>query len=244
MSGLISVITTPFNIGLKLLDLVKKYQKKKRTETRFIHAFEDEIERYIDIVKKIFEISEKSVYPLLDRIENELTVHQMNEILASLSDMPLIYAELVKAFINFTKACREVSFIKGFMDDLRETDVLLYDFVLIMKEAYLGDDKVKIQGSYYRFFQTYKDEIFKEVKITDLDEVVDKLKRYITKIKHYVNKTAMIKRSIRKKYMKNFRILMKETEKVIVKPSSIVDLKVYIPEKLLPITVLIEELSM
>jgi|YelNatPaOPRAMG01_1025707.scaffolds.fasta_scaffold30059_2 hypothetical protein len=244
MSSLISVLTSPFNIAVKLLDVIKKYQKKRKVETLFISAFEHEIKTYVDIIEKICEIAEKNLYPILESVEDELSVHQMNEILAGSSDLPLMFAELIRAFINFANACKDVSVMKAFMDDLHETSGVLYDFVLIMKGAYVEEGKVQIGGAYYRFFQTYKTEISKNVNVRDLSEDVEKLRRYVKKIEHYVTKTAMIKRSIRKKYVKNFRVLMKEAENVVVKPSAVLELRAYIPEKLLPIAVLIEELSM
>jgi len=245
-TGVVTVISSAFNPILKLFDAVKKYQKKKRTEEYFIGIFEKEIKQYLEIVKRIRDLSEKRVIPILESVENELMPTHMRQILESMSDSPLLCAELIKSFISFAKACGEATKnLKGFMENLRETNLVLYDFVNTMKNAYVENGKVKINGGYYRFFQCYKNEIFKkemfrEIEIADLDETVKKLKRYVRKIKHYTEK-PLIKRTVRGRYKKNFKVFLKEVENVTIEPTTIIDLRVCLPEKLLPVAMLIDE---
>jgi len=150
---------------LKLLEIIKKYQKKKKTESLFISAFENEIRAYVAIYEKAIELSEEKVWPIFQSIGNELTPHDMNELLEAMLPMPLIHAEWLKAFIDFAKACNEVSALKGFMDYLKETNIMLYDFVYTTKNTYvLEEDKVIIDGRYYRFFKTYERDILGEIK--------------------------------------------------------------------------------
>lgn len=230
---------------IKLYEAAKKYQKKRETERRFIKAFENEIKNYLENIEQISELCEKQILPKLEPIGDTLTVHKMNEILESMSKMPLMQAKLIEAFIRFAKACSEVSSVlKGFMEDLKETNVVLYDFVFAMKNTYVEENKVKINGRYYRFFKTYEDEIFKGVKIDDLNEIVGELKKYVRKIEHYIKKTAFIKRNIRKRYVKNLRVLNKASANMIVKRTTLIDLRAYIPEKIFPIAVFFDELSL
>lgn len=228
---------------IKLHEVIKKYLKKGRTERHFIKTFENEIKTYIDIYKEIYKLSEKQVLPIFESIGDRLTVHEMNELLEAMSEMPLIYAKMIKAFTSFAKACSEVSALKGFMEDLKDTDIVLYDFVITMKNTYVEENKVKINGKYYRFFKTYQDEIFRELKIDEIERLVKVLKGHVKKTKHYMEKTALIKRGIRKKYRKNFGVLAKATKNMMVKSTTTIELRAYIPEKLLPITVLVDELS-
>ena len=99
MSNIISVITSPFQLVIKLYEVVAKYrarlEKKKRAER-----------------------------------------------------------DLAKSFSN-------------------ETGVL-YDFVWTMKATYVGEDRVKIDSEYFRFFKTYEDYILKEVDPEALKELGDK----------------------------------------------------------------------
>ena len=242
MANIISVINAPFSIASKLHEIVKKYLKKKKIERRFVKSFENEIGAYIDIFKEILDLSEKQMLPIMQTIDGAITVHQMNELLEAMVDMPLIYARMIKAFVNFARACSEVSSLSGFMEGLEETDIVLYDFVITMKNTYVEDNKVKIDGKYYRFFKTYEDEIFKELETEEVEKFTEAFRGYAKKTKHYVEKTALIRRDIRKKYRRNFRVLAKASDRMIVKPTKTIELRAYIPKKLLPTTVLIDEL--
>jgi hypothetical protein len=167
----------------------------------------------------------------------------MNELLEAMSDLPLIQADLIKAFIAVAGACNDVTVLKGLMDDLKETNRVLYDFVWTMKAIYVEENRVKIGSEYIRFFKTYEDYIFKEVEPKDLKELADKLKGRTKKIKHYLEKTAFIKRSIRKKWMKNLHVLWKASANITIGRMSVVDIRAYIPKKLLPITIVFDEFS-
>jgi len=247
VSNIITAITSPIQLMMKLLETIKKYrasvEKKKRTESRFIKAFENEIKAYVDVFQKLYKLSEEEIVPIIGSIGDEFTPHQMNELLQAMSEMPLIQADFIKAFIAFAKACSEVTAIKGLMENLKEANIVLYDFVWAMKNTYVEEDRVKISRKYYRFFKTYEDDIFKEVENDDLKEMADKLKGYTKKVKHYVDKTAFIRRNVRKKWMRNMRVLNKATAKLSVERTSIVDVRMYIPQKLLPITIMFDELS-
>jgi len=52
------------------------------------------------------------------------TVHQMNELWEVLSQTPLMLAQLLRSFIKLAKACSEVSVNKGFLDSLKESNLL------------------------------------------------------------------------------------------------------------------------
>lgn len=252
MKGIVSILTSPFNLMLKLLEITKKYQKKKKTESRFISAFENEIRTYLDVYEKAIELSEEKIMPILQSVENELTPHDMNELLEAMSPMPLIGAEWIKSFIGFAKACFEVSAIRGFMEDLKESNIVLYDFVDTMKDTYVRDEnRMIIDGRYYRFFKTYEHDIFGGVKANELNRIarelkpyVEKIRHYVKKIRHYANKTAFIKRKIRRKYVKNYRLFVKASAGMIIEKTTVINLRAYVPEKLLPISLFIEELSL
>jgi len=243
MSGLVTAVSSPFNLMIRLLDIINKYKKKKKTESRFIKAFENEIKTYINVYEQIAEISEEEIMPILESVEDSFSVHKMNELFECMSKMPLMCAELVKAFLSFAKASSEVWVIKGFMDDLKDNNIVLYDFVFTMKNAYVEENRVNLDGKYYRFFKTYEDDIFEKVEIENLDEIIGQLRRHVGKIRHYVEKTAFIKRKIRKKYAKNMRVLAKVAENITLEKTIIIDLRAYVPQKLLPIAMFLEEIS-
>lgn len=246
MSNIISVITSPFQLVIKLCEVVAKYrarlEKKKRAERDLAKSFSNEIGMYVDVFERLSDVAEE-IAPIFESIGDEFAPHDMNQLLEAMSDMPLIQADLVNAFIAVARACNDVIVFKGLMDDLKETDRVLYDFVWTMKAIYVGEDRVKIGSEYFRFFKTYEDYIFKEVKPEDLKELADKLKGYTKKVKHYLEKTAFIKRSIRKKWTRNLRVLWKASANITMGRMSLVDIRAYIPQKLLPITIVFDEFS-
>ena len=244
MKGIASVLSSPLNLMIKLLEIVKKYQKKKKTESLFLNAFENEIETYLDTYGQAFDLSEKQIIPILESIGDELTPHEMNELLEKMAPIPLIHAEMINAFISFARACSEVSALRGFMENLKETNIVLYDFVDMMKNTYVGKNKVVIDGRYYRFFQTYKKDIFGEVEEIDTNELkpyLKKLEKYVDKVRQYT-KTALIKRRILKKYKRNYHKLVKTAAGMTIEKTTIIDLTSYVPQTLLPVAIFLEEL--
>jgi hypothetical protein len=238
-SGL-SIILGSVNPITRLYDYVKKYRKKKRIEDKLAHAFENEIKEYIDNLKSISELSESRLMPIVESIGDTFTPHDMNRLLEAMIPLPLMISEQIYAFIDFAKACSEITFQKGLMDDLKETDPTLYDFVFIMKNTYAEKNKVKIDGAYYRFFKTHEDELMEDFEIDNLDQTINKFRRYMNKLKQYMKNTAMIKRDLKKKFRRNFQNLLKASENLEIEPA-IIDMRAYVPRKLLPFVVMLEE---
>jgi hypothetical protein len=239
-----SALSVPVNLLEKLLPIIKKLRKKKQIEDRFVSALENEIEAYLKTFKEMRELSRQRVMPILDSVGDELTPHDMNLLIEEFIKVPLLFSELIKAFISFARACTEVVALKGFMEDLHDNDTILFDFIHTMKNAYVPDNKAIINGKYYRYFQTYKTEIFGNVKIEDTDEATEQLRIYGQKLKQFWEKTAFIKRTLKKKYLKNYRIFVKTAENLKVKTTSLIDLEAYIPEPLLPVVIVLEELTL
>jgi len=244
MSSIVSLVTSPINPIIRLRDEVKRYLEKKKTKDRIVNALRDEVQAYVDTFDQIVQISETQLMPILETIENSPTVHQMNDLLEGFSQMPLAYSTLIQSFIKIAKACSEVSENQAFMESLKESSSFIYDFVERMRDTYIGKDLIKIDGRYYRFFKLYQDEIFKEVQVNGLEEIIEEMRGYVQKIKHYIRKTPFIRRKIVKKYRKNLQQLFKVTRNVTIEESDVVNLRNYIPTKLFPVAVFFEEIYM
>jgi hypothetical protein len=236
----LSVILGSVNPITKLYDFVRKYQKKKRTEDKLAHAFENEIEKYMDNFERICKLSEKKLMPTIESFGNSLTPHDMNNLLEAMLPLPLMVAELIYAFVDLARACSEVTVQRGLMDDLKETDPTLYDFVFVLKHTYVQGNKMKFDGAFYRFFKTNEDELMKDLEIGDLNEVIERFRRHVSKLKQYMNKTAMIRRYLKKNYARNFVRLLKASESLEIEPTTI-DMWAYVPKQLLPFAVMLEE---
>jgi hypothetical protein len=241
--SIFSALSGPINLMEKLLSIIKKFRKKQQIEDRFVNAFENEIETYLRIYKEMRDLSKDRVVPILDSVGDEMTPHDMNRLVEEFLKVPLLFSELVRAFISFAKACNEVVVLKGFMEDLHDNDLVLFDFVYTMKNTYVPENKAVIDARYYRYFQTYKADIFGNVRIKDIEEATKELRKYARKLKQFWEKTAFIKRTLRKKYVKNYRLFAKTVENLTVKPTSLIDLEAYVPEPLLPVVVVLEEMK-
>ena len=249
MEGTISVLSTPFNVIVKLVESLKKYQRKKRTESLVLNSFQDEAEIYIHAYNEISELSNEELIPIIEEVEGEITLHNLNQLLEAMLPLPLKNAEWINAFIKLAKACSEVSSFKGLMEHLKEDDILLYDFVHVMKNTYdTKKNRVAVDGQYFRFFKTYENEIFGKVKSEEVISISEKMELFIKKIerfnrklKHYITKTSLIRRWIIKKYRKNYRTFLKSAENMTIDRAIVKDLMDYVPNKLLPITVFLED---
>ena len=241
--GVLSAISTPISILTKLLPFVENYKKKRKSETRFINAFEVEIQAYVDVFDQIRKFSKERLTPILESFGEEIMPHEMDNLMREAVKAPLLFADLLKAFINFAKACSEVTALKGFMEDLHDTHKFLFDFVYTMKNLYVAENCLMIDGRYYRYFQTYKDEIFEGVEIEDFGEVAEKLRSYVRKIMRYMLKTPRVNRIVRKRFNKNLCILNKTIENITIEKTVADNLIDYVPEPLSPIVVLLEEMT-
>lgn len=251
MQGIISVLGTPINVAIKLAESIRKYQRKKDTELLIASSFEAEAQAFIAAYEELVNLSENEVVPVIIEAEEEITPHSLNQLLEKMIPVPLKTAEWIDAFVSIAKACNEASVFKGLMEHLKEDDILLYDFVNLMKSMY--DDnakKVTIGGTYFRFFRTYESKIFGDINIRKLksaseefEPIIKKAKPFARKVRHYMTKTSLIKRKTIKKYLKNYKILDKSAKSLSIDPDIVKDLSHYVPDKLLPIALVIDNLS-
>lgn len=225
------------------MPFVEKYKKKQKSETRFVNAFEVEIQAYMDAFDEIKKYSKERITPILDSFGEEITPHEMDNLMREAVKSPLLFSDLLKAFINFAKACSEVIALKGFMEDLHDTHKFLFDFIYTMKNSYVEENRLFIDRRYFRYFQTYRDEIFEGVALEDVGEAVEELRSHVQKIMRYLQKTPRVKRAIRRRFSKNLSILAKTAENMTVEHTVSDDLITYVPEPLFPIVVLLEEMT-
>lgn len=78
----------------------------------------------------------------------------------------------------------------------------------------------------------------------ELKPYVKTISRFVRKIRHYAIKTSLIRRRIIKKYLRNYRAFVKASAGMIIEKATASDLRGYVPEKLLPILIFFEELSL
>jgi hypothetical protein len=110
------------------------------------------------------QISEEKLVPALLQVGDNPSSVQMLRVLGSFLEVPKMYIQSIKCFIDLARACNQVSAREAFMDSLRESSNFQYDFVRLMSDAYVAENTVRIDGKFFRFFRLYKRDILKTYK--------------------------------------------------------------------------------
>lgn len=250
---MLDIASSAVKIGSRLLDSTENYRKKKATKENLMNAFEHEVNFYMDTCDEALKVTQE-ILPLFEKIGKDITYYNTNEICKAYIPLPRIIADLVCAFVNFAKACNEISNFQGFMDDLWEYDKTSFDFIKMMKRAYFPkENKVVIDGEFYRFFQLYKNKLLKDVEIKpgEMDEafeeiqpVLDKVKRLLKFMNQTKNKTVLATKETRKRYNRNFKRLAIKTQRLEIKEQANNRLNGFFPKQFLSIDYFYERLDL
>ena len=230
---------------IKLRDEIKKYLKKKRTKNLLLSALEKEANDYEAIMEEMSAYGSEQVRPALLAIKSAPTITQMNDLMLVSSKVPLLCTKLIIAFINFSRACSEVSKMEGFMRALEETNLAMFDFVKRMAAVYVPDNKVVIDGTFFRYFKMYQNDFpkFNDKETTSEIEEVRKSIRHVKKwVQHARTRTPRIDRKICRVYLKNLKKFGKSSAGFSMKYSGIMDMQDYMPSSLSPIISVMEEI--
>jgi len=240
----LSAVLAAISIIMKLPDIVKNYEKKKKTQERVVRALRNETENYLDLIDQAISKSKEQM-SVIDLITKDPSTPYINRLISGYSELTLIYSKIVEAFVKLAKACSEIAFHIPFMKDLEESDRDMYAFIEWMSHAYdPKKDQVLMNGKFYRYIKLYEDRFFEGVKEKEIQEIVGNIKDRIQRVIFLVKKK---RRMLNKKILKDFRrkleTLDRVSAKINVKDISVADIRSYIPAVLLPIIVLFEELS-
>jgi len=241
-SEAIPIISAVISAVIGLKDEIKRYLAKKKVKDQVISAVGDEARAFIKIFEQLSGLGQEKILPLIQSVKVMPTSQQMNKFMYVASEVPLLYTQLLHAFIKLTKACNEVSKNKGFMESLNDSSRILFDFVSRMADVYVSGDKVEINGSYYRFIKTYQDEIFR-FKNNEMRNAIEEVSDSIKKVKQWVDRAPRIRKKVCKRYIRNLKKLTNLSANVTIRDSNIINLRDYIPSKMLPLIILLEEIS-
>jgi len=247
MESPLSVLSTTIDLLKRLDDYIRKRQRKKLAKERLSDALGTQIQHFIGNFDEAKAIAETRLAPLLLAFKNRPTPSNINDIVDCVSDFNFSYAQVQGNFIQIVKGCYSISSYQTFMDSLKESSDLLSDFVLAMKNLLVikGEKtRIKIDNGFYYFFKLYGNEILKEIDMTDVEDATREAKLYIDivekKLKPSLRMSA-IKRSARGKFRKSVQELAKVSKKIRIRKTTLIEMKDYIPAKLRPIVMLIEE---
>jgi len=242
VSSVLSIVTAPLELFIRLRDEIIRYQTSRKARERLFNALNYEVKVYNDKIDRISDLGKKAI-PLLRSLKEKPAISKFNKLLLIISPFPILCMALVDAFIATCKRCRSIEKNEAFMHHLFFGSPILYDFVKRMANTYEAKDTVRIGEDYYTFFSLYEDEILKDVKESDMEGIVKEARSYIEAINRFALKTRRINRVARRAFIRNFSRFHQEISKKVIFEGTIIDIKHYVPRKLLPVIILLEEIS-
>lgn len=247
MERSLSLLSSTINLLSRLSDHIKKYQKAKKTKKRLLVFLDSRIDGFTDNFEEMQSMGEDRFFPTLQSFDQTPTTSKINEIVECVSDFNFLYAKLHQSFVELVKGCYDLSSHNAFMDSLKESSDLLSDFVSAMKNTLVtkGEKaRINVDSRFYSFLQLYGDDILKDLDSADIEEVVDQTQVYIDivnkKLKPSLTSSA-IRRKARQKFRNSLKQLHKASKKIKVERTTLLDLRSYVPAKLQPLAIMIEE---
>lgn len=243
MENPLSVLSTTISLLKNLGETMGKYQRSKKTRDRLFTALSSEIEVYLNNFEDLENVA-RTLLPLLESVADTLTSHQINAIVECASDIQVICSGILEAFVELAKGCSQISSKTAFMEHLKESSAVLHDFVLTMSKLVVRRDSIKIDDDFFRFFKLYEDEIFEEVESEDIDKTVEEMSIYVDIVNKKVKpsiRMSSINRRVRRKFIKSLQEVKKASKKVKIQKVVLINPRHYVPSKLLPYIILIEE---
>lgn len=229
----------------KLLDHLSNRRITEEVSSELAKGLGNEIISYKEHIDKMYRVVNEDYIPSIEALSAEYSSTILNKILLAESQYIGLYAGLLDLHISIARSCKDLSGIKTFMNRLDQVDDVIFEFVYQMAETYQPNDKLKIQGKFYKFFQIKEDKLFEELSDDDIKNIIESLKNIVGKIKNLVTPTrskAVIKRSIRRMYQKNIDYLVKTSKKISISKKVSKNLRKYVPKKLLPLTIFLDEI--
>jgi hypothetical protein len=196
-----------FGLIEKVLEIlskkIKDYSKKNEINTKLVSAINTELKEYKKTISNI-DICTQNIIDYLDIIENnsnELIASQIfNESLSQIRE----YNKLIDNYISLVKAIKEVSKIEGFMGEIKQNNIFLYDFILQISNTLRSDEKIYISNEYMRFIKLYENNFYNKIDKQEVEKINKFMQKYLKIIRIQFRSTIIImknKREINPKYV-------------------------------------------
>ena len=245
VSALSAVLAT-INIVMKFADIVKNYEKKKRTQERVVRALRNEAENYLNLIDQGISKSNE-IMLTINSITKNPSEENLNQLINQYSKLYSIYSEIIEAFVKLAKACSEIAFYEPFMKDLEENNREICSFIEWMSYAYEPEkDQVKINGKFYRYIKLYEDVFFKGINEREVEKITEEIEETIEdKVRKVLfwmkKKRRRLKRHILRNFSRSLEAVDRAFTKIRMEEIEGEDLRKYTPTKLLPILLLFKE---
>jgi hypothetical protein len=212
----LSLIATPL---LELKKVVQKYVKDNKIKKELSDSLEKEADEFNGVLYDIRLAGEVGTKIILE-VEKQPTPTQVSDFIDVVLQMPSHVARLLTCYVHIAKACNEISHQTGFMDSLLTTNSFIHDFVESMNRAYIGNNTIKIDGSFFRFYKLYKSQIHKDSKPLRMNsEDAKELMKKIDLLENAIIielKRKHVNRPLIKRWKNSFNTLTESTKDVTI----------------------------
>jgi hypothetical protein len=212
----LSLIATPL---LELKKAVQKYVKDNKVKKELSDSLEKEADEFNGVMYDIQLAGEVGTKIILE-VDKQPTPNQVSDFIDVVLQMPSHLARLLASYVHIAKACSELSHQTGFMESLLTTNCFVHDFVKTMSRAYIGNDAIKIDGSFFRFYKLYKSEIHKESAPPRMNpQDAEELMKIINLLENAIMlelKRKHVNRLLIKRWTNSFKILVDSTKDVTI----------------------------
>ena len=245
-SGVLSAIGTLEPLAKKVYSYISSNNEKIKIKEHIFLGLQNEILSYQKNESELTLLVDNKLIPSLEELNENYTITQINDLLWINSNITKTFGDLINSQVNFVIGCKNMTSIIGLMDDLQNTDKVLYNFMMLSKEIVSTDNKMVVDQRLYRFLLTYQNEIYGKIEDNDIENISLDMMRYISKIKNIVNpaiKKGIATRAIQKTYMKNIVYFVKANKRIKVDKSIAKDINNYVPNKLKPLIPIFDEIK-
>lgn len=245
MSGVESIVGVILEPALRLKDYLEKQKKDEKIKKELFQGLKTEIISYEEAVDNLSDVTHNKLIPKVNSLSNEYSSIVLNDIILAEAEYFANYSKMILSHIDVAKGCNEISGLDYFMEELKEADIVLCEFVNEMGKTYNPNDTVKITGRFYKFFQMRGEIFFEPLSDDKISEIIKISKNFVDKYKKIVapsKSKAVIKRKIRTNHAQNVKFFIKTIKKIHVPKKVSKNIMKYMPEKLLPLVAFTEEL--
>jgi hypothetical protein len=247
LADILGILSLCIAVSPLIQSKLANYLKKKEAKEELLKALTIRIDDFQVSFQKVVDLPRDKVIPLLNTLENRNpTVFDMEELRKGSSEVCYAYAYWVDSFVALAKGFNVLyKATPAFMEQLKNNDKFLYDFVFQMASMYKANH-LEINEDFFLFTELYKKKL-KSIygKNNEIEELIDEAKKDIELAKKrlvpYRNLT--MSRKITATYFDALRELRKASQKIRISKEISKNLDHYILPSLKPLIPILNQAS-
>ncbi len=212
----LSLIATPL---LELKKVVQKYVKDNKIKKELSDSLEKEADEFNGVLYDIRLAGEVGTKIILE-VEKQPTPTQVSDFIDVVLQMPSMWQGFLLVTFISPKPVMKFHTRQALWMSLLTTNSFIHDFVESMNRAYIGNNTIKIDGSFFRFYKLYKSQIHKDSKPLRMNsEDAKELMKKIDLLENAIIielKRKHVNRPLIKRWKNSFNTLTESTKDVTI----------------------------